>query len=57
MWQSTRYFEDYEKVDGVWKIRHLKIRGRGMSATFEEGWAKKTPGADKNNKKKNRKKG
>lgn len=42
MWQSTRYHEDYEKVAGVWKIKHLRIRGRGISATFEDGWAART---------------
>jgi len=40
MWQSTRYHERYEKVGDSWKIKHLLIGPRGMSATFEDGWAK-----------------
>ena len=41
MWQSTRYHEDYVKEDGIWKIKHLRIRGRGISSTYEKGWAKR----------------
>ncbi|MCZ6504008.1 MAG: nuclear transport factor 2 family protein [Gammaproteobacteria bacterium] len=40
MWQAARYREDYEKVDGVWKIKHLRIKGPRMSAKYEAGWAK-----------------
>ena len=40
MWQSARYHEDYEKINGEWKIKHLKVKGPGMSATYEKGWAK-----------------
>ena len=40
MWQAARYHEDYEKIDGAWKIRHLRIKGPGMSAKYEAGWAK-----------------
>ncbi len=39
-WQATRYHEDYAKVDGEWKIKHLRIRGPGMSADYETGWAR-----------------
>ncbi len=38
-WQATRYHEEYARVDGEWKIRHLKIRGPGFSADYEKGWA------------------
>jgi len=30
MWQAARYYEDYEKTDGVWKIKHL-LRARSKS--------------------------
>ncbi len=40
MWQAARYREDYEKVKGVWKIKHLRVKGPGMSANYEAGWAK-----------------
>ncbi len=40
MWQAARYREDYEKVDGTWKIQHLRVKGPGMSAKYEAGWAK-----------------
>lgn len=40
-WQAARYHEDYEKVDGTWKIKHLLIQGPRMWAKYETGWAKK----------------
>ena len=40
MWQAARYKEDYKKIDGVWKIKHLRVKGPGMSAKYEAGWAK-----------------
>jgi hypothetical protein len=40
-WQATRYREDYVKVDGEWKIKHLRIAGPGMSADYETGWARR----------------
>jgi len=40
MWQSTRYVDDYVKEEGIWKIKHLRVRGRGISANYETGWAK-----------------
>ncbi len=38
-WQATRYHEEYARIDGEWKIKHLKIRGPGFSADYEKGWA------------------
>lgn len=38
-WQATRYHEDYQKIDGEWKIRHLRIAGPGMSVDYARGWA------------------
>jgi len=40
-WQAARYHEDYVKVNGEWKIRHLRIKGPAISANYETGWAKK----------------
>jgi len=39
-WQSARYHEDYVKVNGIWKIQHLKVKGPRMSADYATGWAK-----------------
>jgi hypothetical protein len=39
-WQAARYHEDYVKVEGEWKIAHLRVKGPGMSADYEKGWAK-----------------
>lgn len=39
-WQAARYHEDYVKVNGEWKIAHLRVKGPGMSADYETGWAK-----------------
>ena len=41
-WQSTRYREEYVKLDGEWKIRRLTVAGPGMSADYETGWARTT---------------
>lgn len=38
-WQAARYHEDYVRVAGEWKIRHLKIAPPTMSADYESGWA------------------
>jgi hypothetical protein len=38
-WQAARYHEDYVKVNGDWKIQHLRVKGPGMSADYEKGWA------------------
>lgn len=40
-WQAARYHEDYVKVNGEWKIRHLRIKGPAIVADYETGWAKK----------------
>ncbi|MGD8417692.1 MAG: nuclear transport factor 2 family protein [Pseudomonadales bacterium] len=40
-WQAARYHETYARVDGTWKIRHLKIARPGMSVFYENGWAEK----------------
>jgi hypothetical protein len=39
MWLAARYEDDYVKIDGEWKIQHLRAIGR-MSAPYETGWAK-----------------
>ena len=36
-WQAARYHEDYVKVDGTWKIKHLRVRGPGMNAKISQG--------------------
>ena len=41
-WQATRYHEDYARVDGEWKIKHLRTRRPGFRADYETGWAKST---------------
>ncbi len=38
-WQSTRYDEEYRKVDGEWKFKRLTVTGPGISANYETGWA------------------
>ena len=38
-WLAARYHDDYAKVDGEWKIRRLRVRGPGMNALYEKGWA------------------
>lgn len=40
-WQAGRYEEDYVKVDGAWKIKHLRVVEPTMSAKYETGWAAK----------------
>jgi hypothetical protein len=37
-WQAARYHEDYQKVDGEWKIKHLRIAPPVMTARYETGW-------------------
>jgi SnoaL-like domain len=41
-WLTARYHEDYVKVNGEWKIRHLRVKGPAISANYETGWAKKS---------------
>ncbi len=38
MWLAARYEEQYVKINGEWKIKHLQAIGR-MSAPYETGWA------------------
>lgn len=38
-WQAARYHEDYIRLEGEWKIKHLRVKGPGMSADYEKGWA------------------
>ena len=38
-WLSARYEDDYIKINGEWKIRHLRAKGR-MATNYEESWAK-----------------
>lgn len=38
-WQAARYHEDYVKSNGDWKIQHLRVKGPGISADYETGWA------------------
>ena len=38
MWLAARYEEDYVKVNGEWKFKHLRAIGR-MTAPYETGWA------------------
>lgn len=40
VWQAARYHETYSKVDGEWKIQHLKIARPTMYAEYAVGWAK-----------------
>jgi hypothetical protein len=39
VWLAARYEDDYVKINGEWKIQHLRAIGR-MSAPYEKGWAK-----------------
>jgi hypothetical protein len=43
MWLAARYEDDYVKIDGVWKFKHLRAIGR-MSAPYETGWANSDSG-------------
>jgi ketosteroid isomerase-like protein len=38
-WLALQYKDDYAKVDGQWKIAHLRVNLR-LSAPYDEGWAK-----------------
>ena len=40
-WLAARYQDDYVKVNGEWKIQHLRARGR-MTTDYEKSWADKT---------------
>ena len=39
LWQAARYNDDYVKVNGAWKIQHLRVKGPRMSADYGTGWA------------------
>ena len=39
MWLAARYEDDYVKINGEWKFKHLRAIGR-MAAPYEKGWAK-----------------
>jgi hypothetical protein len=38
-WLAARYEDDYVKINGEWKFKHLRAIGR-MAAPYEKGWAK-----------------
>ncbi len=38
MWVAGHYHNDFVRVDGIWKFRHLRISGIFV-ANYEEGWA------------------
>ena len=38
VWLAARYEDDYVKVNGEWKFKHLRAIGR-MTAPYEKGWA------------------
>jgi hypothetical protein len=37
-WLAVHYEDDYVKVNGAWKYKHLRVHRR-MSASYEKGWA------------------
>lgn len=39
IWLAARYEDDYVKINGQWKFKHLRAIGR-MAAPYEKGWAK-----------------
>jgi hypothetical protein len=39
VWLAVRYEDDYVKVNGEWKYKHLRATVR-VSAPYEKGWAK-----------------
>ena len=38
LWLAARYEDDYVKINGAWKFKHLRVFGR-MTAPYEKGWA------------------
>jgi hypothetical protein len=38
LWLAARYEDDYIKINGQWKFKHLRAFGR-MAAPYEIGWA------------------
>jgi hypothetical protein len=41
LWIAARYEDDYVKINGQWKFKHLRAIGR-MVAPYEVGWAGKS---------------
>lgn len=41
LWLAARYEDDYVKIGGRWKFKHLRAIGR-MVAPYETGWATKS---------------
>ncbi|MGE0826428.1 MAG: nuclear transport factor 2 family protein [Candidatus Binatia bacterium] len=39
-WVAVQYLDDYVKINGEWKYKHLRANIR-MSAPYETGWAPK----------------
>ncbi|MEM7220414.1 MAG: nuclear transport factor 2 family protein [Pseudomonadota bacterium] len=44
LWQACRYHEDYRRIDGAWKIQHLRVRPPQMRAKYEKPWRNGTRG-------------
>jgi SnoaL-like domain len=38
-WLALQYKDDYVKLNGQWKYKHLRVNLR-LSARYDEGWAK-----------------
>jgi hypothetical protein len=38
LWLAARYEDDYVKINGKWKFKHLRAFGP-MAAPYGEGWA------------------
>ena len=39
-WVAGRYFNEFVRVDGQWKFKHIRVDGI-FSSPYEDGWAKK----------------
>ena len=37
-WQAARYHEVYRRVNGEWKIAHLKVAQPSMAVDYHKGW-------------------
>jgi hypothetical protein len=40
VWGAAKYDDQYVKVNGEWKFRHLSVASEFWTP-FDEGWAKK----------------
>jgi hypothetical protein len=40
VWLAAVYHDDYERVDGKWMFKHLRVTSNFLTS-YEEGWAKK----------------